>query len=291
MIQADPEIVERLSLKMEECGVYGMVMQCRSNHDHLTFARAACDIWGCPKCQKHQERKYLRRLKPRVDRALQTSARSLKFVTLTLPGFVEFDLKTLEGYHKRAVTFLQKHYRGGLVVLEFSPRDEGTVFLHFHAIVQGGFHGQRSLQKAWTASISTFIGEDIERAIVHVRLVDSGGLSYILKYLIKGISGFSSVEMLQIAGAFYKRQRLRSFGSLRTPVPAARLYARCPYCGASLGILSPVVTPDDLKIWKTSHLEALPPPEWVEWSEIAEALEDEERTKGHYLSTFDKWGM
>jgi len=289
MIKADTATVDHLKIKMDDCGKYGMVMQCRSNHDHLAYARAACDIWGCQKCSTHQERKYTRRLRPRLERALQTSARSLKFVTLTLPVFVAFNLETLEAYHKKAVSFLQKHYRGGLVVLEFSPRDEGTVFLHFHAIVQGGFHGQRSLQKAWTAWINTSFGGNHQRAIVHVRLVDLGGLNYILKYLIKGVSGYTSAEMLEIAAAFYKRQRLRSFGTLRIPVPAARLYARCPYCGASLGILSPVTTPEDLKIWKNAHLESVPPPEWVEWAEIAESLEDEDISL--YQSSFDKWGM
>ncbi len=276
MIQADAGIREHLAGKMAECGDYGVILQCSQDHRHLAFARAACDIWGCPKCQKHQERKYHRRLRPRLEKAMQTSGHALKFVTLTLPGYVDFELKILEAFHKKATKFLQERYKGGLVVLEFSPRGEGAVFLHFHAIVQGGFRGQRSLQKEWSA----YLGQ---KAIVHVRSVDMGGLNYILKYLVKGISGFTSDEMLTIAAAFYKRQRLRSFGTLRHPVPADRLYSRCPLCGASMSIFDTIATKEDLKMWRFAHLEAIPPPEWVTWDEIKEVLQLEEAEKTYWI--------
>lgn len=123
----------------------------------------------------------------------------------------------------------------------------------------------------------------VPRAIVHVRSVDSGGLNYILKYLVKGISGFTSDEMLTIAAAFYKRQRLRSFGTLRHPVPADRLYSRCPLCGGSMKILDTVATKEDRKMWGPVNLDSLPPPEWVEWEEIKEVLQLEEAEKTYWI--------
>jgi len=282
MIAADPEVVDNLRSRMGECGKRGVVLQCKQDHRHLAFARAACDIWGCPKCQKHQQRKYTRRLLPRLERL--NSHHQLKFVTLTLPDYVAFDLKEIEKWHKLAVEFLQSRYKGGLVVLEFKPRENNTVFLHFHAIVHGKYVAQRLLQKEWSA----YVGKT---AIVDVRSVDMGGLNYILKYLVKGISGFTSEEMLTIAAAFYKRQRVRSFGTLRKPVEAEKLFSRCPWCGGCMLILDTVKTKEDRKMWGPT-LDSLPPPEWVTWAEIAPVVQMEEQEQTFWVSddsqlTFD----
>lgn len=276
--QAEAEKLAIIQDHQETCGRYGAVLICSAGHK--CFVRAACDTWGCEKCQSHQKMKYKKRLEPRLA---NRGARELKFVTLTLPQYVSTDLEIVEHHHREAVRFLSKHFNGGLVVLEFTRRGQDQIFLHFHAIVTGGYVLQSRLQEAWSEVNGGL-------AMVDIRVARSGSLNYLLKYLTKGISGYSSSEMQEIAAVFYKRQRLRSFGELRHPVEGPTLYAVCPICKRPLTLLQSITSELDYKMWPPGSLNEMPPPDYTDVIYMADIVDPEDReywTFDHNQTTFD----
>lgn len=156
-----------------------------------------------------------------------------RWIAVTLTGYLvprEWVGQNVAIFADAVRDFLKHHYLGGLIVIEHTVKPDGY-FIHAHALVIGDFKKQADLEAEWGRFVwlqdMRFDPRGHSRSN-HATV--SAGLSYLLKYVTKGVA-LNDDELEQVKGLRY----ISTFGELyNMRLPVWR--SRCKYCHGPVAV-------------------------------------------------------
>jgi hypothetical protein len=169
----------------------------------------ACKDRLCPDCQK---RRYSLLREKATKRA--TNYHQVKLVTLTLaystdPIGAQVD-RLLAGFRRlRATAYWKAQVKGGMWVIEFTERKDGTHHVHLHAVVDTPFIKRQWLSDKWREITG-------DSYITHVKRKSGEQAGYyVAKYATKGPQcGLSRHNPWAIADQLAGRKLVGTFGDV-----------------------------------------------------------------------------
>lgn len=271
-LEVYPEL-NKQAIRLRNCGKTYNTFMCGCKFIKIS---KKCNYRICPICGKIRSIKYYKKFiavikTKRIARSIYD--KGLRLLTLTIKN--QEDLK--EGIDKLYYSFNQLKRRdycknkffGGIGVIEIKKGEEGKWNHHIHFIIDSSFLDMKSHQK--TGKDSKLVQEwkictgdsgilDIKRITYH-----SGALSYVLKYLTKGLQDLTNEEKGLFFKLTFKRRLIFTFGEFYK-IKTEKRKATCKDCGCSYQYVRP--GSEEYQLAEGYFSEEKPPPRdlcfWVE---------------------------
>lgn len=193
--------------------------------------KPSCGQRNCPKCQKRRSRLLLERYLPALE--LIKTGFGRRWIAVTLTGYrieKEHLGDHVRAFGKDAREFVKKKYLGGIITIEHTVKKEsGEYYIHAHALVLGDFQNQQKLSEEWGRFVwlQDMRFDPQGHARTNKETVRAG-LSYLLKYVTKGVV-LGNDELKLAKGLRY----VSNFGELYN-MKLPRFQSRCAFCDGRL---------------------------------------------------------
>lgn len=175
-----------------------------------TCSPGRCRDRLCPTCAIHRATTLRQKIQ-----ALCNRARSLRFLTLTMPASKEPLGKRVQALHDamrrlRAMKRWKTLVTGGIFVTETTTGEAGKHWhVHAHLLIEGDYYPFECIRSDWSHAVGA-------KSIVHIEAVHDRekAAMYVSKYLAKGtdLENWTDEQLIEYAEEMHRRRSVGTFG-------------------------------------------------------------------------------